>query len=193
MNRSSVNKIPKPKVLKAALALFSSKGYAETKMTEIAQAVGISVGTLYLRFKNKEGLFLDLCKEQGPEFDSLTSNLPYHDPLKALKAYIALNLEFALKKRQLLSMFIREHRLPFLRPLRNNFLNSQQKVIHNILISGVKKGIFRKVDTRETAYMIFACIRGAILLKHVFGIGDPQTMSNSLFKLITNGIRKDLS
>jgi len=41
--------------------------------------------------------------------------------------------------------------------------------------------------------MIFASIRGAILLKLVFGVGDAKAISNSLFKLIINGIRKDMS
>jgi len=39
--------------------------------------------------------------------------------------------------------------------------------------------------------MIFASIRGAVLLKIIFGIGDVKKMGDSLFQLITHGIRKD--
>jgi AcrR family transcriptional regulator len=192
MNRRSVYKAPRAEVLKTALDLFSSKGYSATKMSDIAGKVGISVGALYLRFKSKEALCLELIKDQRKEFDRLTDNLPYQDPQKALKAYIALNLEFAMKKTKMLSMFMREHKLPFIKPVRKNFLDAQKKIIRDILSAGVKNGIFRKVNSEDTAYIVFACIRGTILLKHVFGIGTVKNLTNSLYDLITNGIRKDI-
>lgn len=184
------DKAPKSKVLKAALDLFSSKGYSETKMTEIARSIGISVGALYLRFKSKEELCLELIKDQTKDFFERTKNLQDKDPLKILKDYIALNLDYAFQKRQLLSLFIREHKLPFIQPLRRNFFKTQHKIIEDILSAGIKRGIFRPMDTKDTASMIFASIRGAVLLKLIFGIGDVKEMSNSLFKLITNGIRR---
>ena len=191
MNHRSVNKVPSSKILKAALVLFSSRGYSETKMTEIAQNVGLSVGALYLRFKNKEELFGELIKDQSKDFIDRTKNLPENDPMKTLKTYITLNIEYAFQKRQLISIFFREYNLTFLKPLRKNFFKTQHKIIKNILTAGIKKGIFRHMDIEDTASIIFASIRGAILLKLIFGIGDVKAMSNSLFNLITNGIRKD--
>ncbi len=191
MNHRSVNKVPSSKILKVALALFSSRGYSETKMAEIAQNVGLSVGALYLRFKNKEELFGELIKDQSKDFIDRTKNLPENDPMKTLKTYIALNIDYAFQKRQLISIFFREYNLTFLKPLRKNFFKTQHEIIKGILAEGAKKGIFRPMDIEDTASMIFASIRGAILLKLIFGIGDVKAMSNSLFNLITNGIRKD--
>lgn len=191
MNHRSVNKVPSSKILKAALDLFSSRGYSETKMAEIAQNVGLSVGALYLRFKNKEELFGELIKDQSKDFIDRTKNLPGNDPMKTLKTYIALNIDYAFQKRQLISIFFREYNLTFLKPLRKNFFKTQHKIIKDILTAGIKKGIFRPMDIEDTSSIIFASIRGAILLKLIFGIGDVKAMSNSLFNLITNGIRKD--
>jgi AcrR family transcriptional regulator len=193
MNRHSDNKVPKSKILKVALDLFSSKGYTETKMADVARRAGISVGAIYLRYKSKEDLCLELIKDQTKDFVELTKNLPKKDPLKALKAYIALNLEYAFQKRQLLSIFIREHKLPFVQPLKREFFKTQHKIIRDILTTGIKRGIFKPMDSRDTASVIFACIRGVILLKLIFGIGELKTISDSLFKLITEGIRKDVS
>jgi len=190
MNQRSV---PRSKILKAAIDLFSSKGYSGTKMSEIAQNVGISVGALYLRFRNKQELCLELIKNQTKDFKELTKNLSVKDPLKALKSYITLNLDYAFQKRQLLSLFMREHKLPFIYLLKKDFFKTQRKIIKDILTDGVKKGVFRPMDTKEMSSMIFASIRGAILLKLVFGVGDAKAISNSLFKLIINGIRKDMS
>lgn len=192
MNRRSANKVPKSKVLKSALSLFSSKGYSETRMSEIAMSVGISVGALYLRFKNKEELCLELIKDQTKDFEGLAGDMLnlHKDSLKALKAYIALNMDYAFQRKQLISLFIREHRLPFLQPLRKRFFKSQHMIIEDILIKGIKKNAFKPMDCRDTASVIFASIRGTIMLKLVFGIGNAKNLSNSLFKLITNGIRR---
>lgn len=183
-------RVPNSKILKAALNRFSSKGYSETKMSEIARDVGMSVGALYLKFRSKEELCLELIKDQTQDFKELTQNLSTEDPLNALSSYIILNMDCAFQKRQLLSIFVKEHKLPFIQSLKRDFFKTQHKIIKDILVAGVKKGIFRPMDCKDTASMIFACIRGVILLKLVFGVGDVRVMSESLFKLITNGIKR---
>ncbi len=190
MNHRSVNKTPKSKILKTALDLFSSKGYSETRMSEIAREAGLSVGALYLRFSSKEELCLELIKDQTKGFDDLTKGLP-EDPLKALRDYIALNIKYAFQKRQLISMFFKEYNLAFLKPLRKKFFETQHGIIKDILVDGVKKRIFKPLNYEDTSLMVFAGIRGVVLLKLIFGIGEIKTMSNALFRLITEGIRKD--
>ncbi len=191
MNHRSSNKAPKSTVLKAALSMFSSKGYSETKMAEIARKAGISVGALYLRYKSKEELCLELIKDQTQDFSERTKNLPQKNPLKALQTYIELNLDYAFQKRRLLSLFFREHNLPFMHPLRKNFFRAQHEIIKKILNEGIRSGIFIPLSSNDSASMIFASIRGAVLLKLVFKIGNTKTMSKSLFNLIINGIGKD--
>jgi AcrR family transcriptional regulator len=129
-------KASKSKILKIALGLFSTKGYAETKMTEIARGAGISVGALYLQFRNKEELCLELIKDQTKDYFDITEKLasPDREPLRALKDYISFCLEHAFKRRQVISMFYREHRLRFLKPLTKTFFKTQHRLIHNILL-----------------------------------------------------------
>ncbi len=184
--------VPKSTILKTALSLFSSKGYAETKMSAIARNAGMSVGALYLRFKSKEELCLELINDQTKNFRELIDSLvtSKKDPLQIIRAYITLNLEFAFKKQQLLSIFVSEYKLPFIQPLKRNFFNSQQKILRKVLKRGIKEKLFRPMDTKETALMLFASLRGTVMMKLVFGVGDVNTMSNSLFKLVLNGIRR---
>lgn len=44
-------------ILDAALEEFSSKGYAVARMEDIARRAKVAKGTLYIHFKDKEGLF----------------------------------------------------------------------------------------------------------------------------------------
>jgi AcrR family transcriptional regulator len=50
-------------LLDAALALFVEKGYAATKVEEVAQRAGVSKGTLFLYFASKEELFKAVVRQ----------------------------------------------------------------------------------------------------------------------------------
>ena len=49
-------------ILQAALELFVSKGYAATKITDIAEKASMSVGLLFHYFESKEKLYEELVK-----------------------------------------------------------------------------------------------------------------------------------
>jgi AcrR family transcriptional regulator len=67
----------------AALEVFAEKGFAAAKLDEIARRAGVSKGTLYLYFKDKEELFRAVVRNNvSPNIDSvrdaiLASDLPF--------------------------------------------------------------------------------------------------------------------
>src|SRR6185295_498201 len=50
-------------LLAAALDLFVERGYAATRLEDVAAQAGVSKGTLYLYFTNKEELFKAVVRE----------------------------------------------------------------------------------------------------------------------------------
>lgn len=50
-------------ILKAALDVFTEKGYGAATMPEIAKAAGIAAGTLYLYYPSKRELFVAVVKD----------------------------------------------------------------------------------------------------------------------------------
>lgn len=50
-------------LLAAALDLFVERGYASTRLEDVARRAGVSKGTLYLYFTNKEELFKAVVRE----------------------------------------------------------------------------------------------------------------------------------
>src|SRR6185437_9597591 len=55
--RRSRRKDARPaEIVQAALAVFADRGFAATKLEDVAAAAGISKGTIYLYFPNKEEL-----------------------------------------------------------------------------------------------------------------------------------------
>ena len=60
----------------AALAVFAEKGFAAAKLDEIARRAGVSKGTLYLYFKDKEQLFRAVVRDTiAPNVETVRTSL----------------------------------------------------------------------------------------------------------------------
>lgn len=68
-------------ILRAALALFSRRGYGGTNIREIAEAAEVSTGSLYHQFPDKESLFRALLDEYWVAIGS--SDFPLNAALAA--------------------------------------------------------------------------------------------------------------
>lgn len=64
-NRSIQNR---DKILKAGLKLFSEKGYYDTTTNEIAKVAGVSIGSLYSYFNDKDAIFLSILDNYHKKF-----------------------------------------------------------------------------------------------------------------------------
>ncbi|MFZ0326341.1 MAG: TetR/AcrR family transcriptional regulator [Nitrososphaeraceae archaeon] len=65
----------KEKIIRAAIECFSIAGFDRTRMDDIAERAGLSKGTLYLYFKNKEDLFYAICQNNIIELKEQMSKL----------------------------------------------------------------------------------------------------------------------
>ena len=64
-------------ILEAAFHLFTNLGFARTRLTDVAAAVGLGRTTLYEYFPNKVELFLALIDDRIPPLvDEVTQSLP---------------------------------------------------------------------------------------------------------------------
>ena len=79
----------------AALAVFAEKGFAAAKLDEIAKRAGVSKGTLYLYFKDKEELFGAVLRDTiAPNIEmlrdsGLSANIPFEQAARAILARFA--------------------------------------------------------------------------------------------------------
>lgn len=61
----------KERILSAAMQLFCKKGYFETTTNEIAKAAGISIGSLYSYFSDKDTILAELLDRHHEHFMSV--------------------------------------------------------------------------------------------------------------------------
>jgi AcrR family transcriptional regulator len=79
----------------AALVVFAEKGFAAAKLDEIAKRAGVSKGTLYLYFKDKEELFRAVLRDTiAPNIEmlrdsGLPTDIPFEQAARAILARFA--------------------------------------------------------------------------------------------------------
>ena len=82
-------------ICSAALDIFSEKGFAAARLDEIGRRAGVSKGTLYLYFKDKEDLFRAVVRDTvAPNIDTISTliesaDLPFADGVRMLLARFA--------------------------------------------------------------------------------------------------------
>ena len=83
-------------IVDAAMELFAEKGFHEVTMDTIAERVGLSKGTLYLYFKNKEALFFSIIRDKTDIlFNTLTQAVNSEQEYKyKLEKFITNYLSF---------------------------------------------------------------------------------------------------
>ena len=180
----------KKRILDAAGEVFAEHGYARTTIREVARRAGISIGGIYIYFRNKEELYTGLMREQMDAFSDHTGSLRDQEPLAALKSVIDSYMEYAAQRTKMLSTNIKEYDLALKKPLKKAFFKSQKQLIKDILQRGMKQGKLKKIDCDETADVVLFCIRGAMLAYLSGEIKTLKKHGEGLYKMILNGIRR---
>jgi AcrR family transcriptional regulator len=147
----------------AALALFVERGYANTRLEDVAARAGISKGTLYLYFENKAELFKAVVREAlvarmaefrdiadgyaGSSFDLLRMLiLGWWDRIgsRPISGIPKLVLSEACNFPEIARFYVDE----VVRPGR--------ETIAALLRRGVARGEFRGVDPEATSHLLVA-------------------------------------
>ena len=83
------------RIIKAAVTVFSEKGYYRATISDVVQRSGLSVGAIYTHFRNKEELFLQSCDLiSGQGLDQLAARLaPLTTSVERLRAAVAYYVE----------------------------------------------------------------------------------------------------
>lgn len=68
-------------ILEAATKVFAEKGYDGTRMSDIAEQAGITKGTIYLYFTNKEDVFRAITTEEAGTEPTSPASLPSLEPI----------------------------------------------------------------------------------------------------------------
>jgi AcrR family transcriptional regulator len=101
-------------ILEAAFAEFSRNGYATTTLDQIAERAGVTKGTIYVYFENKEHLFISMVRElMKVALDAVHEIFTREDGttaelLRELFGFIYQNIVEDRRRREVVRMLIAE-------------------------------------------------------------------------------------
>jgi AcrR family transcriptional regulator len=135
----------------AAMAAFAEKGYAATRVEEVAKRAGVSKGLLYLYFKTKEDLFKAVIRNfVSPRLDALIGNIEDSD-LTAEQFLRGPFLDFARTvpkspARILIRLMVAEgpKHPDLIAWYWENVVSKGLQAIRSVLEKGVRNGEFRR-------------------------------------------------
>lgn len=157
-------------ILEAALKLYSSKGFHETTMEEVAQAAGVAKGTVYLYFQSKEHLLLALKRDfmQGlteavadivaGAIENLEAGkaIDYRDTIDDIFQVI---VDYHTQRRDAVEVVVRQSPSPDLVHDALELEREYVQLITNAFRTGVETGLVHTSDPEMMAHLINTAIR----------------------------------
>jgi len=188
-------------LLEAALHLFVEKGFAATRLEDVAARAGVSKGTLYLYFENKDALFKAVIQEgiipviaeneviaakhSGCSFELLDILLENWWTKIGQTAFAGIPKLMVAEARNFpeLAGFYYE-----------NVISRGRALVGSALRRGMASGEFRTLDVETTVDVVIAPILMLLIWRYSMNCcqsseSDPQTYLRIHMDLLRQGLR----
>jgi len=191
------------KILGAARRLFTQKGYAQTSMRRIADAIGYTATALYHHFHDKDALLNELC---GCDFRALNDALRTMDQIPDPVARIRLMgqnyVKFALTHpQQFRFMFLVERPMPGPDVITVDPTEDGYAFLRSNVKEALELGLFRPefTDPEMIAQILWASVHGLASIhlqspekSHPWlDLRDPDETAGLMSDVVLRGLLRD--
>lgn len=174
-------------IIETTAEIFNKKGYAGTSLSDITDATGLTKGSIYGNFENKEEVALAVF-----DFNCLKINSQIRSKIDAAVSYHDKLMVYSKVYKSITKGLINNGGCPILNTATeaddtNNLLKDRaakalfrwEKNISDLIEKGIQAAEFKKdVNVRQTALSIIALIEGGVMIAKV--TGDPTNMDKIL-------------
>jgi AcrR family transcriptional regulator len=186
-------------ILEAAFVEFSRSGYAMTTLDQIAEGAGVTKGTIYVYFENKEHLFISMVREiTKATLDTVHEMFETHegstaDLLRAQFSFIYQHIVEDRRRREVLRMLIAEApRFPELADrYHQEILRPCLDMLRQAIQRGMDRGEFRNSAIIDLPQIVIAPIALVDLWMMMFDDRqqlDMKAYFNAHLDLVLNGL-----
>ena len=186
-------------ILEAAFVEFSRNGYATTTLDRVAERAGVTKGTIYVYFENKEHLFISMVREvTKAALDTVHEMLETHegttaDLLRAQFSFIYQHIVEDRRRREVLRMLIAEApRFPELADrYHQEILRPCLDMLRQAIRRGMDRGEFRQSAIVDLPQIVIAPIALVDLWMMMFDDRQPLDLKayfNAHLDLVLNGL-----
>jgi|LFRM01.1.fsa_nt_gb AcrR family transcriptional regulator len=149
-------------IISAAEKLFHEKGFDNTMMSDIAQAIGISQGLPYRYFKSKAEIFDAIAEKYGLEFVRMIKGITFEPGVNAkekLDIYFKHIAEYGISYK-LIPLLHEKSNEELHRRVTEKSLKCIFPLFRDLIIEGNKQGCFSCPKPDESAWFILNGING---------------------------------
>jgi len=184
------------RILRAAVAVFSRKGFFNAKVSEIARTSGVADGTIYLYFKNKDDLLISLFEEKmGEVVSDVRARVAAGErATEKLRIYIDNHMDLLEREADLVEVLQVELRqsTKFLKDYTPVKFLEYLDVLSGILEQGKRDGEFRPdLNVSVARRVVFGAMdelsRTYILSKKAKY--HPSVTAAAVFRMLSEGLR----
>jgi AcrR family transcriptional regulator len=186
-------------ILEAAFAQFSRNGYATTTLEQIAERAGVTKGTIYVYFENKEHLFISMVREfTKAAHETVQGMYETHDGstadlLRAQFSFIYQHIVEDRRRREVVRMLIAEApRFPQLADrYHEEILKPCLEMLRQAIQRGIDRGEIRSSAIVETPQIVISPVVLLDLWMMMFDDRQPldmKTYFNAHLELVLNGL-----
>lgn len=185
----------------AALELFVERGYAATRLEDVAAAAGVSKGTLYLYFDCKESLFKAVVRAgllpalaEGEklvaEFRGSSAEL-LREVGNGMWQQIGAQRIGGIPK----LIFAEARNFPEIaRFYHEEVIQRGTAMVRSVIERGMASGEFRRVDAEAMVYVVMAPLLMHMIWRHSLDVCaaacvSDQTYLQEYFELVLRGLR----
>lgn len=163
----------KDKILEAALECFAQRGYAATRLREIAERAEVSEGALYRHYESKEAVAQTLFAHHLQDFSiRLKQIVIAHQPVEdKLRDVIRLGLTIYREKPAAFS-FVLLNTPSFMPQLPADTVYPLD-LIEQIVVAGQQQGVVRPGQPNLLAAIFLGCILRPIIVSQ---LADPGAL-----------------
>jgi len=189
-------------IIAAALHLFSERGFAATKLEDVATAAGIGKGTIYLYFPTKEDLFRAVVRQAVlPNLDAVAAmaadpDLRASDILRAMAERFLQLLDTDLTAIPKLVLAESGNFPALARFYAEEVVYKGMALIRAVLARGIERGEFRPVDLDGALPLFSAPLLLLALWKNSLGRHtdiqlDPRKVVTTHLDVLLRGLAAD--
>jgi len=182
-------------ILEKASPVFNKHGFAGSSLAAICAATGMTKGSIYANFKDKDELgvaVFDYQKEQiNSKLDAILSlkEDPHEQLMLLLDFYQNAHKYNEFKFGSPLANTAPEadDTIPSLKLAVNQAIDADLSQIRKLIKKGIKQGLYKKKADADLALFILAALEGALLLAQTTGEQRFMQVSCDQLRSLLNG------
>jgi AcrR family transcriptional regulator len=175
-------------IVAAAFDEFVARGFAATRLDDVAKRAGVAKGTIYLHFKDKEALFEELIRSAiVPVLDRITTPPPLGGSIRDVVegfAKIFIQEVAGTRRSDIIRLIVAEGpRFPEIADFYYREVISRGLAAMRMLIeAGIARGEIRQKDLKKFPQIVVAPVIVAIVWKSLFERHSPLDV-NEMFRV----------